>query len=67
MPDELKNNQVFDAVTKFLEKNSPTKTPLEAGVVQPGKVYDGLGKVEQRQAHAQLVKEMKEEEKRRER
>ena len=58
MPPELKND-VYKAVTSFLEKKSPQEDPLQAGVVQENQIYDGLGRVKQQQAHSEMLKKMK--------
>ena len=63
LDEEMKSNAVYKAINPFLEKKSPLKAPLEAGVVEEGKIYDGLGDVMMRQAHEKLLKEVKEKEK----
>ena len=60
LPESLTTNPVYAAMTEFMKNKSPEKQPLEAGVVDEHKIYDGLGRVEQKQEHQKLMKEVKE-------
>ena len=60
LPQNMVDHPVYKAITAFLEKKTPEKEPQEGGIVEEGKIYDGLTRVQHWQAQVKLLEEANE-------